>query len=177
MKAKGFYLIFYFSKKILIIYLHLRVRFTLRNEKKLGKKTFMQDNVFVYIHWEVGYFSAFKIQILTWAWVQHPLHLIEARKRLLLDFYHINNHLLLLMSPDVEKGKGEEGRVTLLRSLQVIVHFVFQMTREWHSQYHFHLLQRNFWSLCAKMFHFKLSVWPATRHCVPTWSSLPISGL
>ena len=50
MKVKDVYLSFYFSKKkILNIYLYVRVRFTLRNEDKLGKKTFMYNNVFVYL--------------------------------------------------------------------------------------------------------------------------------
>lgn len=76
--------------------------------------------------------------------------------------------------------RAEGRKVGLLWTqitLQIIVYFVFQITKELHIQYLSHLLQRNFWSLCAKMFPFKLSVWPATRHCVPTWSSLPISGL
>ena len=76
----------------------------------------------------------------------------------------------------LRKAEGRKAG-SLHSNLCKLVHFVFQMTRQWHSQYHFHLLQRNFWSLCAKMFHFKLSVWPATRPCVPTWSLLPISGL
>lgn len=42
--------LFFKKKKIPNLFpnLYLRVRFTLRNEDKLGKKTFMHNNVFVY---------------------------------------------------------------------------------------------------------------------------------
>ena len=59
-----------------------------------------------------------------------------------LDLYYMNNYLLL--SPtDVEEGK-REGVLVTLQLLQVTIYFVFQMAREYHIQYHFHLLPRNF---------------------------------
>ena len=48
MKVKGCLSQFYFSKRFLVFICILREQFTLRNEDKLGKKTFMHNNVFVY---------------------------------------------------------------------------------------------------------------------------------
>jgi len=63
--------------------------------------------MFLYIHniWEVGCYSAFKTQILS---MSSATFALKARKLLSLDFYHVNNNLLL-MPASVEKGKGEEG--------------------------------------------------------------------
>lgn len=71
--------------------------------------------MFLCIHniWEVGCYSAYKTQILS---MSSASFVLKARKLLPLDFYHINNNLLL-MPASAEKGKGMEGWVAIYSNL------------------------------------------------------------
>lgn len=83
-------------------------------KKNLGRK-YLLRMMFLYIHniWEVGCYSAFKTQILS---MSSASFVLMARKLLPLDFYHINNNLLL-MPANIEKSRGEEGWVAVYSNL------------------------------------------------------------